>query len=362
VTIRWGTTELPLAAPATGDAVTDKAASVLLAYFKAFVNAYAPAAWQSVFKSSVATVPTRPVVGAFINDPSNSEFNERDLPAIFLWRDNGDDEWIAADWRITTDNWKLLWIFPPAVQGTQQARDPIINGLAKLLSFALKRGRDVSFQVAGDSDTTALDVAALPASLKTSLATTTSAQSYSGAALNGSIGTGAITPARAPTVTTTGNLAAFVPGSTVRFAGLNTIGMSLVSTVTIGSALGTFTGDYDLASVTSIATDAQASGAGTWSFGTAARTGLGTVVMREAGLVSCVMTAWKKRLVPVEVGEPRTVRNYDALEISLRTEEKLEEDITDTDNVLAQVAALDGVDISYRREDDTEYEAAQLDV
>ena len=361
MSIRWGATALPLAAPSGTDAVTDKAASVLLAYLKAFLNAYAPTAWQSVFKSQDARIPTTPVNGSFVNDPATSEFNENQLPALFIWRTGGDDEYIGDDWRIFTDNWKLLWIFPTAVQGTQQARDPIITGLARLVSVALKRGRDVAYQKAGDTDTTALTAAALPTSLKTSIASSTSLQTYSGAALNGSIGTGSITPARAPTATTGTSLAAFTPGTQVRFTGLNTIGMSLVSTATIGAALGTFAGDYDLASVSSISVDGQASTAGTLTFGTAARTGLGTVVMREAGLMSCLMTAWRKKLVPIEVGEPRTIRNYDAIEFDLRTEEKFEEDIDDRNNALNQVDTLDGVDISERREDGTEYESASLD-
>jgi hypothetical protein len=366
MTIRWGATALPLAAPTGTDAVTDKAASTLLAYFKAFLNAYAPTAWHSVFKSQVPSVPITPVKGAFVNEPSTSEFNERDLPGLFIWRVGGDDDWIADDWRIFTDNWKLLWVFPTAVQGKQQARDPAIAGLSRLVSMALKRGRDPAYQRSDDTDTTALDVAALPTSLKTSIATTTSAQSYSGAGLDGSIGTATMDPARAPTVTTSGDLSAFVVGSTVRFTGLNTIGMDVVSTVTLGAALGTFAGDYDLASVTAIDADAQASTDGTWTFGTAARSGLGSVVMRHAGMVSCLMTGWRKKSIPVDVGgvtvgDPPVVRHYDALEIDLRTEEKLEEDIDDQGNALNQVYDLDGVDISERREDTTEIESAQLD-
>lgn len=363
----WGATVLPLVAADGTDAVTDKAASVLLAYFRAFLNAHAPVAWQSVFKSTVVSVPTTPVVGAFVNDPATSEFNERDLPALFLWRtggvqrEGGDDDWIAADWRVMTDNWTLLWIFPTAVQGIQQARDPIVKGLAALLGYALKRGRDSSYAITGDADISAATRAALPTAIKTSIASSTSAQVYSGAALNGSIGAGAISPQRAPTVTTGATLAAFTPGSTVTFTGLNGLGAVTVSTATIGAALGTFAGDYDLASVTSIAVDGQASAAGTLTFGLAARTGLGSVVLRHAGLMSCAMLGWKKRTLPVTVGtDPPVTRNYDALEISLRTEEKLEEEIVGS-SVFAQSVPIGGVDVSFVREDETEIESAIFD-
>ncbi len=142
--------------------------------------------------------------------------------------------------------------------------------------------------------------------------------------------------------------------------------MAVTSTVTLGATLDTYAGDYDLASVTSIDADAQTSGAGEWTFGTAARAGLGSVVMRHAGLVSCLMTGWRKKSVPIEIGgvtkgDPIEVRHYDALEVDLRTEEKLEEDITDRSNPLNQVFDLAGVDVSFRREDNSEYEAASLD-
>lgn len=358
----WGATALPLEAPAAGEAVTDKALSVVAAYLKAFVNAHGAAAWADVEKSG-----TSPIQNAFAHNPEDPrrEFNDKHLPALFLWRESGDDEYIAADWRVQSSVWKALWVFPPANQARQTPRDPFLKGLVDLVSYALKRGRDASYAVTGDSDTSAATVAALPTAIKTSIATSTSAQSYSGAALNGSIGGGAISPQRAPTVTMGGTLSSFVAGSTVTFTGLNGIGGAAVSTVTLGAALGTYAGDYDLAEVTSIAVDAQAGTAGTFTFGTAARTGLGSVMMRHAGLVSLTMNGYRPRTLPIQFveggAEVGRVIPYDAIEMSFQAMEKLEEDITDTTNVLAQHADLAGLDLSIRREDETEYESAQLD-
>lgn len=363
MSLRWGITNLPLETPGLDEAVTDKAITIVGAYLKAFVNAYGATAWQSVHKDPA---PNLPVSTMFPYNPEEPrrEFNDKSLPALFIWRASGDDDWLATDWRVETSVWKVLWIFPPANQQKQTARDPFPNGLAKLFSLALKRGRDPVYQIAADADVTALSVAALPTSLKTAIASAATAQTYSGAALNGSIGGGAISPQRAPTVTTSGSLPAFVSGSTVRFTGLNGLGSACVSTVTIGSSLGTFTGDYDLASVTSIAVDAQASTAGTFTFGTAARTGLGSVVMRHANLVDLTMTGWRPRILQIQFVEGGAdqgrIMPYDAVEFTLSAVERLEEDNSDT-STLRQVHPLAGVDVSYRREDTTEIEAAILD-
>jgi hypothetical protein len=363
MTFAWGATALPLEAPATGEAVTDKAITVVGAYLKAFINAYGVVAWQAVHKDAAPNLPVATVLPYNPEEPRR-EFNDKALPALFIWRASGDDDWLATDWRIETSVWKALWLFPAANQQKQTARDPFPNGLAKLVSLALKRGRDTSYQITGDADITALSVAALPTSLKTSIASAATAQTYSGAALNGSIGAGAISPQRAPTVTTGGSLAAFAPGSTVRFTGLNGLGSVCVSTATIGATIGTFAGDYDLASVTSIAVDGQTSTAGTLTFGTAARTGLGSVMMRHANLVDLTMTGWRPRILQIQFVEGGAdqgrVMPYDAVEFTLSAVERLEEDNSDT-GALRQVYPLAGVDVSYRREDTTEIEAANLD-
>ncbi len=361
----WGGTALPLAAPATGEAATDKALTVVADYLQAFVNAYGSVAWAAVAK--LGPDGTSPIRSVFTHNPEDPrrEFNDKDLPALFLWRESGDDEWLAADWRVDTAVWKALWIFPPAKQDKQTVRDPFLGGLAKLVSFALKKGRDPAYQVTGDTDDFSVTTAAATTSLKTSIASAATAQSYSGAALNGAIGTGAIDPPRPPTVTTAGTLASLVPGSLVVFTGLNSLGVTITSTATLGAALGTFSGDYDLSSVASIAVDAQAGTAATLTFGTGARAGLGTLVLGRAGLVSLTMTNYRTRMLPIQpvvAGvEQGPALNYDALEFSFAAVEKLEEDVEDVDSVLSQFAALGGVDASFRREDDTEIETAEYD-
>lgn len=364
MSIQWGATALPLATPATGEAVTDRALSTVGAYLQAFVNEHGATAWQAVHKNAAiaSNVPVRHVY-TYNPEDARREFNDRTFPALFLWRESGDDDYLGADWRVDNAVWRALWIFPPANQQDQPGRDPFLSGLVKLVSYALKRGRDASYQAAADADTTALDVAAIPAAIKTSIATSASPQTYSGAALNGSIGTGSISPARPPTVTTTGTLGSFVAGSEVVFTGLNSIGMTITSTVTLGASLGTFTGDYDLSSVTSISADAQAGTAGAWTFGLGAYAGRGTVALRRAGLVSLMLTNYRRRLLPIQYvdGSQEKALQYDAIEMSFAAVEKLEEDIADTANPLNQVDALEGVNVSFVREDDTEIESAHYD-
>lgn len=363
---QWGATALPLAAPSAGEAVTDRALSTIGAYLQAFVNEHGATAWQAVHKDSGLTVADNlPVRNVYTYNPEDArrEFNDRTFPALFLWRESGDDDWLGADWRVDNAVWRALWIFPPAKQQHQPSRDPFLSGLVKLVSYALKRGRDASYQDAADTDATALTVAALPTAIKTSIATSAAPQTYSGAALNGSIGTGSISPPRPPTVTTSGTLGSLVAGSDVVFTGLNSIGMTITSTVTIGAALGTFTGDYDLSSVTSVAATAQAGTAAAWTFGLGEFTGKGTVALRRAGLVSLTLTNYRTRLLPIQYTDGSTEKalQYDAIEMSFAAVERLEEDITDTGNALNQVDALEGVTQSFLREDETEIESAHYD-
>lgn len=360
----WGATALPLAAPATGEAATDKPLTVVGDYLRAFVNAHGAAAWAAIAPGVDGPNPIRAVFTHNPEDPRR-EFNAKRLPALFLWRESGDDDYLGADWRVDNAVWKALWIFPTAKQERQTPRDPFLSGLVKLVSLALKRSRDASYQAADDTDLRSVNVAALPTAIKTSVASAATAQSYSGAALNGSIGAGAINPPRPPTVTTSGTLASLVAGSQVVFTGLNGLGMVITSTATIGAALGTFAGDYDLSSVTAIDVDAQAGTAAAFTFGTGARAGLGTIVMRRAGLVSLTMTGYRTRTLPIQMvvagQEMGTVMPYDAIELTFAAVEKLEEDVADTANALSQFATLAGVDASFRREDETEIDTAHFD-
>jgi hypothetical protein len=107
-------------------------------------------------------------------------------------------------------------------------------------------GRDPAWVATGDTDTTAATVAAAPTTIKTSIASAVTAQSYTGAALNGAIGAGAISPPRLPSVTVSGTAADVLADSIVTFTGTGADGTARVSRVTLAAAAGTYYGDWSL--------------------------------------------------------------------------------------------------------------------
>ena len=95
-----------------------------------------------------------PVVNeAYPQDPGIS-FNDRSVPALYLWRTGSakDDEWLASDYLLTYDTLKLLWVLPIATQDVRVARNPIMQAAHKALLASLERQRDPSWIVATDTD------------------------------------------------------------------------------------------------------------------------------------------------------------------------------------------------------------------
>lgn len=146
---------LPIPAPAPTNPPTPSAAGDPLLgwtadFVKAVLNANAPLAWNAV-------APNTPVVKTvFLHDPRPEVFNERDLPALFVYRDEGhvadELEWTADDYRFERGQIVLLWIPPTATQDKRAIRAPIVNAIGKVLDLAIERGRDPAWIVTGDTD------------------------------------------------------------------------------------------------------------------------------------------------------------------------------------------------------------------
>jgi hypothetical protein len=124
---------------------------VLLAFAKAVINGELIAAHQGV-----APGPGAPVGVARAHNPGLVVFSENELPALFGWRVNGEAETDAEDYEMQVSTISLLWIMAPAQQEHLATRAPIVNGVVKALTAALKRGRHPSWVVAGDEDRRAL--------------------------------------------------------------------------------------------------------------------------------------------------------------------------------------------------------------
>lgn len=148
---QYGGVPIPAVAPAPGFAVTDRALSVIGLYLQAFLNAYAAVPWEAVSHLD------KPVKTVFTHDPRKRWFNERDLPALYLYRIGGAPERFASDYRILRDKVMALWVFSVAKAETQHLRDPFVAGVVKLIDDAIERTRDPSFLLAGDPDPSATD-------------------------------------------------------------------------------------------------------------------------------------------------------------------------------------------------------------
>lgn len=121
-------------------------------YLKAALNATLGAAWQSI-------APNVPVVReAFTHSPEDVDFNERDLPALYLVRQGNQGpgfEWLAEDYDLQHTKLRLLWIFPPTRQEFQRRRNDFTHSLEKAVVAAIEAGRHPAYVMPGDPDPTA---------------------------------------------------------------------------------------------------------------------------------------------------------------------------------------------------------------
>lgn len=119
-------------------------------YLKAVLTANALASWQDV-------APGAPVVNQVrLHNPEDETFNEKDLPCLFVFRDDSvaDQaiEWLADDYRFQPSIVRAWWVMPVATQEKRALRFPFSNAITKVIDQAIERQRDPSWVVAGDPD------------------------------------------------------------------------------------------------------------------------------------------------------------------------------------------------------------------
>lgn len=131
--------------------------------------------------------------------------------------------------------------------------------------------------------------------IKTSIASSTSAVTYSGSALNGVIGAGAISPARNLTVTTAGATPADAP-ATATITGTAADGSTQTEVINVGQTATTVVGAKAFASVVSIALSAGDGTGATLTFGTGNVLGLSSKLRDVGGVAAAAV------LVEVEAG------------------------------------------------------------
>jgi hypothetical protein len=321
----YGALQVPVQLPVGSDAVSDPALTRLGEYLQIFLNTYAQAAFDKI-GLPVGKNGRPPVVRTiWSHDPTEYVFSESHLPAMYITRTGGTKPvWRAEDYRISSDQWTIQWIFPPAQQANQRMRDSITNALVKYIDLAIEKVRDPAWAWALDPDPKAASVLAAPTAIKLSVASSTSTANYTGSALDGTVGASSFAPPRHPTVTVAGTAGAILAGSTVIVTGTGADDDATprTSVITLSAAAGTYEGDWNLSSVTSIDVPAQLGTGATLTFGLAPYVGRGTSILNATGLMDLEVASWSDKMIAIKMSSGVDPRTYDAVEIKLMTEER----------------------------------------
>lgn len=330
----YGALKLPVQLPDGTDAVSDPALSRLGEYFQAFCNANGQAAFDRLGVPRVRGLAPPVIRSIFTHDPTKLVFNEAHLPALYVTRSNGGKpEWIAEDYRIATDVWTVLWVFPPGQQANQRIRESFTNAIGKMTDMAIEMVRSPAWAWADDPDTKSASLVAAPATIKTAIASSASHVSYTGAALNGAIGATVFAPGRHPTITVSGTVAHVLAGSIVTVTGLGDDGAARTSSIVLSAAAGTYRGDWLLTRIDSIAVPGQVGTGASFTFGLDAFAGRGTSILNATGLQDIEVTSWTDKMVAIRMSGSLPTKTYDAIEIKLSTEERWTQDTSPLDDM-----------------------------
>jgi hypothetical protein len=311
----FGAITLPIASPDTGESVSDPALDVLLSFCKAVLNAEASTAW------GVRAAGETPIVReTFAHNPEVGDFVDRDLPALFLYREGGgtfEDDGI--DFQRENTTLRLRWVMPDGEQIRRTDRTPILSGIGKALAAAISAGRHPSWVVATDlADTDALR---LPA------ATSTSPQTISGAGFNGALAGDGVHAARPISITTTAAVGAYNTTDPIELTFLLKDGDEFTEEVYLTNANGgeTVAAIWPAALEVSAVIPAQLLTTGTIAIGYAdsPEVTLGSLVKRTAGLSRLELAGpGRPNTLPITVEEGKTLR-YSTIDFDLRIQEIL---------------------------------------
>lgn len=322
---------LPIPVPGTG-LIGDPFLELFGDYLKTVVNANVGTAWATLRpRTGEEALPVRAV---FTNDPAKVQFVERQLPAIFLWRDRETIDRKASDRRHAETKLKVLWVFPPDGKQALKARwSPFCNAVAKTIDAALEFGRHPLWVASGDTNPTATSYAEDTRSIVLPFATSTSPVVVSGAGLDGDIGADLMSPRREVTITTTSvGGSVYETGADVVVSAEDWYGqtVSFLVRLTLAGGGETVRIGEDVKRVISVSLPAMLTTGGTIEVGTSAVEGRGSVVPDVLGLARLPeLNEWMPATVTIDIFDDEGRRSdslkYDAIQFNLASYEKFEE-------------------------------------
>lgn len=311
----FGAITLPIGSPSAGESVADPALDVLLSFCKAVLNAEVSTAW-----GTRAAGETPIVRETFPHNPEDVDFVDRDVPALFLYRDGGgtyEDDGI--DIQRENSVLRLRWVFPPSPQTKQSTRTPILSGIGKALAPAISAGRHRSWVVDSDlADDDALRLAA---------ATSTSSQTISGAGFDGALAGQGIHAARPISITTSASIGAYNTTDPIAVTFILKDGDEFTENVYLTNANGgeTVATIWSAAIEVSVEIPAQLTTAGTIAIGYAdsPEVDFGSLVKRFAGLSRLELVGpGRPNTLTISVRDGETMR-YPTIDFDLRIQEIL---------------------------------------
>lgn len=320
----FGSLGLPVGPAGTNQPAGDPTLLRLLSFIQAAIIASCGSSWEAV------ATPREPVVRvANAYDPERVHFSEKDLPALFGFRQRQvfATEGAPLDFLTSTSGVTVLWVPSPTTQLRDIQRTTFCNAVAKAVAVALQRGRVAEWVDDGDTDPKAATLPEDVDAIKTSIASSTSPQSYSGAALNGAIGANTMSPRRGLAIKRKAATSAYSL-SPIVVTYVDWRGVERTMSVTPPNANGGDTlrpTDDEMAAAVQIDVPGQASTAGAFEVGVQARSGRGSSLVHQANLLRTPrLTQAQLRQVRIPVfdqGRQVGVRAYDALEMLVELRE-----------------------------------------
>lgn len=144
----FGALSFPVQPVPVGGSVSDPALDKIGAYLAACLN-------QELNKSWGQVNPGRKFVESIQTNQPDDTFNEKNLPALFLWRFQTTNDQVSDDWTEVLTDVQLTWVPQNAVQAKRAMRSPGMNGFQKVVTRALALGRSPAWVDLGDPDPTA---------------------------------------------------------------------------------------------------------------------------------------------------------------------------------------------------------------